>query len=94
MDKVTLGENTSFPSVPRLDKARHTGFSHRLKEAVEEVNHLQHASDRAMEQVMEGKLGIQEGMLAIGKADISLRLLLQIRNKVMDAYREISRMGF
>jgi flagellar hook-basal body complex protein FliE len=39
-------------------------------------------------------MGIHEGMLAISKADISLRLLLQVRNKVLEAYREISRMGF
>jgi flagellar hook-basal body complex protein FliE len=41
-----------------------------------------------------GKAGIHETMIALQKADISLRLLLQIRNKAMDAYREVMRMQF
>jgi flagellar hook-basal body complex protein FliE len=32
-------------------------------------------------------------MLAMGKADLSLRLMLQVRNKAMEAYREIMQMS-
>ncbi len=38
------------------------------------------------------KMGIHEGMLALGKANISLKLLAQVRNKVMTAYNEVMRM--
>jgi len=33
-------------------------------------------------------------MIALQKADISMRLLLTVRIKVLDAYREIMRMAF
>jgi flagellar hook-basal body complex protein FliE len=69
-----------------------TGFGDRLKQAISEVNELQQEADQAMEDVSLGKLGLHEGMLAISEADLSLRLLVQVRTKIMDAYREISRM--
>ncbi len=68
------------------------GFGEKLKEAIADVNTLQHDADLSMERVAKGTLGIHEGMLAITKADLSLRLLVQVRNKVLDAYKEISRM--
>ena len=94
MDRLTIEESSSPLSPSAVGKSKDKGFGQRLKQAVEEVNHLQHAADSSMEQVIKGSLGIHEGMLAVGKADISLRLLLQIRNKVMEAYREINRMAF
>jgi flagellar hook-basal body complex protein FliE len=72
---------------------RAEGFSETLKSAVEEVNQLQLTADEAAENVVRGDMGIHEGMLTMGKADISLRLMLQVRNKAMDAYREIMQMS-
>lgn len=69
------------------------GFSETLKSAIGEVNQLQQAADGAAEKVVHGEIGIHEGMLAMGKADLSLRLMLQVRNKAMDAYREIMQMS-
>ena len=94
MNRLTIEESPASLSPSVVGKLKDKGFGHRLKQAVEEVNSLQHTADSSMEQVIKGSLGIHEGMLAVGKADLSLRLLLQIRNKVMEAYREISRMGF
>jgi flagellar hook-basal body complex protein FliE len=70
------------------------GFADALKKAATEVNQMQHQADHAIDQVVRGKLGVHEGMLAINNADLSLRMLVQVRNKVMDAYREIMRMQF
>jgi len=35
---------------------------------------------------------IHEGMMAVGKAETSLKILAQVRNKVMAAYNEVMRM--
>ncbi len=72
--------------------AAESGFGDRLKQAIGEVNELQQEADQAMEDVTLGKLGIHEGMLKLTEADMSLRLLVQVRTKIMDAYKEISRM--
>jgi len=94
MDRLSINPNISSEPLPSSSKVKGKGFGQRLKKAIEEVNDFQQNADSAMTQVVKGSMGIHEGMMAISKADISLRLLLQVRNKVMDAYREISRMGF
>ena len=71
---------------------RNPEFMQRLKSAVLDVNSKQHIADQSAEAVIQGKMGIHEGMMAMGKADTTLRLLTQVRNKVMTAYNEIMRM--
>jgi flagellar hook-basal body complex protein FliE len=71
-----------------------TGFADKLRNAIQQTNQSQLEADKSIEQVVQGTLGIHEGMLKIGKADTSLRLLLQVRGKVMEAYREIIHMSF
>ena len=94
MDTLTIeGIAPSQPlEIPQKSKPVSDGFADTLKDALAEVNHLQHRADRSAEQVAMGNLGIHEGMMALTEADLSLRLLIQVRNKIMDAYREISRM--
>jgi flagellar hook-basal body complex protein FliE len=70
------------------------GFSDVVKQAIKKVNDMKVEADHSVEQLAKGQAGIHETMIALQKADISLRLLLQVRNKAMDAYREIMRMGF
>lgn len=82
----------SFTTEKTKNATGETGFGDRLKQAISEVNELQNEADQAMEDVTLGKLGIHEGMLKLTEADMSLRLLVQVRTKIMDAYKEISRM--
>ena len=79
------------PMQERLGK-RSPEFSERLKSAVLEVNNNQHIADDSVEAVIQGRLGIHEGMLALGKASTTLKVLAQVRNKAMTAYNEIMRM--
>ena len=85
------------PGLYERDKKARTdsqGFGDVIKEAVKRVNNMSIQADQSVEQLLEGKTGIHDTMIALQKADISFRLLLQVRNKVMDAYREIMRMPF
>lgn len=91
-----INNGGSFVSLADKPQTEASGpaFSDRLKSALEDTNQRQHVSDQSMEQVVRGQLGIHEGMLNITQADISLRLLTQVRNKAMDAYKEIMNMQF
>ncbi len=75
----------------RINK-RNPEFSRRIEAAVKDVNKKQHIADDSSEKVIQGKMGIHEGMMAIGKAETSLKLLTQVRSKVMTAYNEVMRM--
>lgn len=69
-------------------------FNRILKGAVSSVDRLEKDADRNIVDLLQGKADIHETMIAIQKADISMRLLLTVRNKVLEAYREIMRMHF
>jgi flagellar hook-basal body complex protein FliE len=68
-------------------------FADTLKDAVNQVNTLQKESDTKMQELATGKTSnIPEVMMAAEKADIALRLMVQVRNKVIEAYQEVMKM--
>ena len=68
-------------------------FSDTLKDAIGSVNQIQKASDRAAENLATGKTdNVADVMIATEKADIALRLMVQVRNKIIDAYQEVMKM--
>lgn len=69
------------------------GFLDVMKDAFEEVNRHQSEADRSIKEMVSGRnKNIHETLLAVERADSSLKLMMQVRNKVLDAYREIMRM--
>lgn len=71
-----------------------SSFGDFLKESIEEVNRLQNEADTSMTDFATGKTkDIQNVMMSVQKADLSFRLMQKIRNKLVDAYQEIMRMG-
>ena len=81
-----------FPTLSGAEAQKAISTTH-LKNALGEVNDLQQKADQAIQQLVgEGKGDLQETMIALEKADVSFRLMMQIRNKVLEAYQEIMRM--
>jgi len=78
----------------RKTRTNSQGFGDVIKQAIKRVSDMQLRADQSVEQLLKGETGIHETMIALQKAGISFRLLLQARNKVMDAYREVMRMQF
>ncbi len=81
-----------------LGRARGVGaaekpFGEFLAESLRQVDALQKDADAAASQIARGEgLGIQEAMVAIEKADVSFKLMMEVRQKILDAYQEIMRM--
>ena len=68
-------------------------FADTLKEAIGNVNEMQKASDKGMQDLATGKTdNVADVMIAAEKADIALRVMVQVRNKIIDAYQEIMKM--
>jgi flagellar hook-basal body complex protein FliE len=68
-------------------------FADTLKEAIGNVNQLQKTSDKGMQDLATGKTdNVADVMIASEKADIALRVMVQVRNKIVDAYQEIMKM--
>ena len=79
----------------RAVKDNDTSFQNTLAGLVSDVNNQLNESDQLTQDFAMGKNNnIHEVMIAAEKAGISLKFLLQIRNKLLDAYQEIMRMNF
>lgn len=95
---IDRGRSIEQPNTPALEnEAAANGtrsFGQVLSDQLQEVNQTQLQADDAIKQLAAGKnKNIHETMLMIEKADSSFRLMMQVRNKIIDAYREVMRMG-
>jgi flagellar hook-basal body complex protein FliE len=89
--------NPSLPLAPSSSVAGlETGrvekpFKEFLTQALNEVNTMQADADQAVKQLITGgDVNPAEVLTAVQKADMSFRLMMQIRNKLVDAYKEIN----
>ena len=68
-------------------------FGEMLKNLVTDTNQQQQNADQAIQQLHSGgEKNLHEAMISMEKADISMRYMVQVRNKAIDAYQEIMRM--
>jgi flagellar hook-basal body complex protein FliE len=94
---IDHGRSVEGPVAPgdqlQAEKAQGQPFLDMLKDSIDKANELQLAADRAARELAAGRnKNIHETMLMMEKADMSFRLVMQVRNKVIEAYREIMRM--
>ncbi len=70
-----------------------SGFGDMLTTAISETNQAQLDADKAITDLNTGRAdNLHEVMLSMEEADLSMRMLVQMRNKVYDAYQEVMRM--
>lgn len=75
-------------------KSGQKSFKELLTGAIEEVNQLQNASDKQITDVMTGKSqDLNATVMAVQQADTSFRMMMSVRNKIIEAYKEIQRGG-
>ena len=73
-------------------KAPSTNFMDTMKEVIDEVNKEQKTGEKALSDVATGQIqDIHQAAIAIGKAETSMKVMLEVRNKAINAYKEILR---
>jgi len=71
------------------------GFADQLKSKLMEVDQIQHQADKTMQQgAVQGADRIHETMIQLEEADLSLRVMMRVREKALSAYQEVMRMQF
>ena len=79
---------TASPEAPEIT------FEDMLSASIRKVNDLQLESDKKIQRLATGDVeDISEVVLASSRAEIALRLLMEIRNKFLDAYQNLSRIS-
>lgn len=65
-------------------------FKNLMLDSIDQVNSMQMNANSAVESLMTGgAVNPAEVLSAVQKADMSFRLMMQIRNKLVQAYQEI-----
>ena len=85
---LTLSQPDASP-VSQAEK----NFSDYLTSTLDQVSHAQNAGDTAITKLNTGEAkNMHEVMIAVEEADLSLRMLVQFRNKALQAYDDIMKM--
>jgi len=80
---------------PASTGPREWGFMETLRGAMNQAEQLQGAADSQVGALLEGNgMDVHSAMIAVEKADLSFQLMMQVRNKIVAAYQEVSRMQF
>ncbi len=70
-----------------------TGFAELLKQSIDSVSQTQKNAGALTESFVQGApdVNLAQVMIAVQKSSVSFEALMQVRNKMVDAYKEIMR---
>jgi flagellar hook-basal body complex protein FliE len=100
--------NTIFPGLPNFPTAPTSptaptglgdeggdGFGSVLHQAIDKVGELKNDSEKQIGDLVQGnRQDIHNVMIAVEKADVAFQLMMQVRNKIVNAYQEVSKLQF
>lgn len=82
-------------SAAKLDKSDGVDFKEILQNSINQINDMNDKADQAIEKLATGEIqDMHQVMIAIEKADLTFKTMMQIRNKLLDAYQEVMKMRF
>ena len=77
-----------------ITKPEGTSFADSMKELFYSVNQRGQIADKKVIEVITGESDeLHNAMIALEEANVSFQLMLEVRNKLLDAYQEINRMN-
>lgn len=73
--------------------AEGSSFGQMVSDLIQQSNSQQVQADQTLEQLVTGESdNVHDVVLSMAKADMAFRLLLEIRNRLIESYQEIMRM--
>jgi flagellar hook-basal body complex protein FliE len=64
-------------------------FGKMLSEAVQQVNEVEKSSQGELQKYLGNESDLHSVMISLEKADLSFQMMMQVRNKIVQAYQEI-----
>src|SRR5580692_2200315 len=90
---AVTGGNESFAAPAETSSG--SDFLSELHNAVDQVNQLQSDASTKVSSMLSGDgQDIHSTMIAVQKADLAFEMMVEMRNKIVSAYQEISRIPF
>lgn len=87
----SLLNNTGIQSLEKnIDEKK--SFSDVISNAINNVNEKQINADNSIESLIKGDdITMHEVMLSMQESQLSMQLLIEVRNKMVEAYQEINK---
>lgn len=98
MDPLNLQNLSPLSPITRASNgaapvAGEASFGDMLKQALQDVSEAQAQSEGEARNLMTGQgADMHSAILAVQKADVSFQMMMAVRSKLIDAYREVMRM--
>jgi flagellar hook-basal body complex protein FliE len=93
INQMRGGIEQIIPS-PKQDTTSGISFNETLKKYINEANDLQLKADNDIKRMIAGEeVDAHEVMTAVEKASLSFEMVMEIRNKMLEAYREVMKSG-
>lgn len=90
---TALGSETTSMGGAKAEANSGSGFAEALKDGLSTVESKVERAGELHQDVLAGRLDIHEVAAALKESEITFQFALQVRNKLMDAYREVMRMS-
>jgi len=82
------------PVAPSIRGGEKPSFKDLLVNSISEVQRLQTQADQSIRGLVSGEItDVSQVLVAVEKADIAFATMMQIRNKIVEAYQEVIRMS-
>ena len=91
-----IGTISALPKLSPIEPANsEPGFGGVLSNAMQQVNQLSGGAEQQIGNLLKGgNADMSTVMIAVEKADVAFQLMMQVRNKIVNAYQDIEKMQF
>lgn len=95
LSQNNLTDRISGSSVAAENDSAGAGFMNTLRSAMDQVNAAQTDADGKVAQLLTGNgQDIHSAMIAVEKANLTFEMMVQVRNKIVQAYQQVSAIPF
>jgi len=76
-------------AAPNRQPSGPSSFAKLLNEAVQQVNDVEKGSQGELQKFLSNESDLHSVMIALEKADLSFQVMMQVHNKIVQAYQEL-----
>jgi len=92
--KINDDFGSIFPQENNYNSKNTVDFGEFIKKSIYRTDATLLDANESVVKLMKGEAGIHETMVKSSKASLSFNLMLNLRNKAMDSYKQIMQMSF
>jgi flagellar hook-basal body complex protein FliE len=95
LPQVGIGSGASGSTLRPAGTSGQSEFIDSLRNAMDQVGQLQSEADGRVAQLLTGNgQDVHSAMIAVEKANLAFQMMVQVRNKIVQAYQQVSGIAF